>query len=168
MGKGLSKLKVAGSIVAGAIVGFGAGLLLAPKSGKETRENVKDKAETVKDEIQLRYYEIKDKVVETAEKVQDEISDTKEDIKEKVIETAEKVHEDIVEKTDEIKEKVKGKVSSIKSHKEKDKLLKTKDIKDADTADYEIEYYEVLNEASDEEDINSEATTIKNDSDELK
>lgn len=166
MGNGLSKIKVAGSILAGAIVGFGAGILLAPKSGKETRENVLDKAETVKDEIQLRYYEIKDKVVETAEKMQDEITDTKEEIKEKVIETAEKVHEDIVEKTDEIKEKVKGKVSSIKSHKEKDASLKAKDKTD-DENDSEIEFYEVLNEGSDEEDINSEATIIKKDSGEF-
>jgi gas vesicle protein len=54
----------------GVILGAIAGLFLAPKSGKETREELKHKAE-----------EIKDKAMATAEKVEKKAEETVEEIK---------------------------------------------------------------------------------------
>ena len=39
--------KVFGAFIAGALIGVGAGILLAPKSGKETRSDIKNKAKKI-------------------------------------------------------------------------------------------------------------------------
>lgn len=120
MKNSFSKGKTVLSILFGATIGVFIGILFAPKSGKETRNQINSKAEAVKEGINYKTYELKEKVVEKAEKVQDDIAEIKEELKEKVLETAERVQEEISVKTDELKEKVKEKVHAIKSTKEYD------------------------------------------------
>lgn len=74
----VSKLAV-GAII-GAATGVVAGILTAPKSGKETREDIKDKATEAKDKVLTR----KDDLVFTAEEIAD-------DIRTKTVETIQSV-----------------------------------------------------------------------------
>lgn len=74
----VSKLAV-GAII-GAATGVVAGILTAPKSGKETREDIKDKATEAKDKVLTR----KDDLVFTAEEIAD-------DIRTKAVETIQSV-----------------------------------------------------------------------------
>ncbi len=46
------------ALVGGAILGFGAALLLAPKSGRETRESLKGYAQKVEDEVAAKVKDI--------------------------------------------------------------------------------------------------------------
>lgn len=47
----MSKLKVAIGAAVGAVVGFTAGILTAPKSGKQTRDDIKHAAAIAKDTV---------------------------------------------------------------------------------------------------------------------
>lgn len=115
-----SKGKTVIAILFSATIGVILGILFAPKSGKETRNQINGKTEAIREEINYKTHELKERVVEKAERVQEDISEIKEDIKEKVIETAEKVQVEILSKTDDIKEKVKEKVTALKPNKEED------------------------------------------------
>jgi gas vesicle protein len=57
------------SFLAGAVVGGGIALLLAPQSGERTRRQLKRMAEDVKEKTEDCYDEIKDKAAEIIEKV---------------------------------------------------------------------------------------------------
>jgi len=86
------KAKVAQYLAVGigavATAGLATGILLAPKSGKETRENIKKKAvstvETIKDTVNKNVDKIKDTVENTEKELNDvvnDISEKKEDVK---------------------------------------------------------------------------------------
>jgi gas vesicle protein len=51
-----------GGLVVGSVIGAAAGILLAPKSGKETREDIKNKAEEIRDKGQEALDTAKEKV----------------------------------------------------------------------------------------------------------
>lgn len=105
--------RLAIGIGAGAAAGFVAGILLAPKSGKETREDIKEKAEEVventKETVTGKARSLKESTVEAVKGISNvlkEVHDKKaavdEDLKEggrdaaKVIhETSEKIAEDL-------------------------------------------------------------------------
>jgi len=55
------------SFVLGGIVGAGIALLLAPQSGKETREKIKNLAEDAKDKATGYAKQVKDRVASTVE-----------------------------------------------------------------------------------------------------
>jgi len=55
------------SFILGGIVGAGIALLLAPQSGKETREKIKGLAEDVKDKATGYARQVKDRVASTVE-----------------------------------------------------------------------------------------------------
>jgi len=57
-----------------ALTGFIAGLLLAPKSGKETRENMR-----------TSYFEMKDKILENLSQIKDITKDTYENVVNSVV-----------------------------------------------------------------------------------
>ncbi|MGL5295628.1 MAG: YtxH domain-containing protein [Culicoidibacterales bacterium] len=79
--------------VLGAAAGAVAGVLLAPKSGKETRENLAEKAEELK-------------------------TMTPDEIKEKALEKAEELKEKALEKAEELKEKAAISLDGAKDHLE--------------------------------------------------
>jgi gas vesicle protein len=65
------------SFLIGAMVGGGIALLVAPKSGKRTREQLKMMAGDAKERAEGYYEEMKDKAAEATEKVQGYYQDAK-------------------------------------------------------------------------------------------
>lgn len=94
-------------ILVGAVAGVLAGLLTAPKSGKETREDIKNKAKDVKGSAERK---LKD-----AHKELGHLSDeAKSKAKELQGKAKDEMHE-LSAKAEELKVRVKGAITSIKS-----------------------------------------------------
>lgn len=89
-------LKVTAGLMAGLTIGGAAGLLFAPKSGKETREDIKEVYDEEKAKVKNSYDEKKEKVEEKKDKLV-------EGAKKQVSKAAEKVET----KAGKIKEKTK-------------------------------------------------------------
>ena len=103
----MGKMKKFGLFAAGAALGAGLGLLLAPKSGEETRKDLKRKIEDLLDQIQ--YIDIDDVKKEFNKKVSDiklELADLD---KEKVLEIAQEKGESLKGKAEELVELAKEK-----------------------------------------------------------
>ncbi len=64
-------------VATGALIGSAAGILLAPKSGKETREDIKDKSIEIKDKISDNIEDTKCKVEESKLKIKEYLSKRK-------------------------------------------------------------------------------------------
>jgi gas vesicle protein len=73
----MSKGKFALGALVGAAVGFVAGVLTAPKSGKETRADIKEKATEYKDVAGKKADEVKTKAEEVVEDVKVKAEDLK-------------------------------------------------------------------------------------------
>lgn len=56
-----AKVATAG-VVLGAVTGAVSGVLLAPKSGKETREDIKDASQQIVEKINMKTVDVKDKM----------------------------------------------------------------------------------------------------------
>ncbi|CZR97252.1 MULTISPECIES: YtxH domain-containing protein [unclassified Clostridioides] len=56
-----AKVATAG-VVLGAVTGAVSGVLLAPKSGKETREDIKDASQQIVEKINIKTVDVKDKM----------------------------------------------------------------------------------------------------------
>lgn len=69
------------SVVIGAVSGFVAGILLAPKSGKETREDLKRKAQDVKDKSVDGYERVSGEVKAGSKKLKTLAEDSLDNIK---------------------------------------------------------------------------------------
>lgn len=94
-------------IIIGAIAGVLAGFLTAPKSGKETREDLKKKANEVKGSAERK---LKD--------AYKELGSLSDDAKKKAKQLGGKAKDemdDLAKKADDLKEKVKSAITSIKS-----------------------------------------------------
>jgi gas vesicle protein len=65
------------SFLAGAAVGGAIALLMAPKSGKKTRQQLKRMARDAQEKAEDYYDEVKDKATEVTEKVQDYYQEAK-------------------------------------------------------------------------------------------
>lgn len=61
-----AKIATAG-VVLGAVTGAVSGVLLAPKSGKETREDIKDASQQIAEKINMKTVDVKGKVSEKLE-----------------------------------------------------------------------------------------------------
>lgn len=94
-------------IVLGALAGVVTGLLTAPKSGKETREDLKNKAGELKGSAERR---LKDAHKELG-KLSDEVKTKGKDLQGKAKDEV----EELGKKADELKERVKAAITSIKS-----------------------------------------------------
>ncbi|HZP55719.1 MAG TPA: YtxH domain-containing protein [Candidatus Saccharimonadales bacterium] len=95
-----------GALVAGA-VGYVAGLLTAPKSGKETREDISDKV-----------HEVKDEAVEQLQNLQLELDSLIKDSKEKTVNLSSKAREEFNEaviRAKDAKNKVATLLKSVKA-----------------------------------------------------
>lgn len=73
----MSKAKVGLGVIIGAAAGVVAGILTAPKSGKETRADIKAKAKDVKSKANAKATEAKAKATEVKEAVKDKAVDLK-------------------------------------------------------------------------------------------
>ncbi|MCA9301511.1 YtxH domain-containing protein [Candidatus Nomurabacteria bacterium] len=103
----MAKRRFGLGIIIGAIAGVVAGLLTAPKSGKETRDDIKNKAMDVKGVAERR---LKD-----AHKELCELSDEAKKKTVKLQGKASKELEELISKADALKDKIKIAITSIKS-----------------------------------------------------
>lgn len=76
----LKKAKVAGITVLGASAGALAGILLAPKSGKETRNDISTKSTEIKNTIVKKSTDMKENITEQVSKRKSDINEAKEKI----------------------------------------------------------------------------------------
>ena len=89
-----------GKFVAGAAVGAGLGLLFAPKSGKETREDLKKKFEEVKEQVKsIKAEDVKKSIVKKVDELQKELKDLD---KEKALKIAKQKATKIQKKAEEL------------------------------------------------------------------
>ncbi|MDB5162876.1 MAG: exported protein of unknown function [Candidatus Saccharibacteria bacterium] len=79
----MAKGNLAIGAVIGAIAGFVSGVLLAPKSGKETRQEIKDGANKAKDVTVEKAEELKGKATKIANDVSDKAKDVAGDVEAK-------------------------------------------------------------------------------------
>ena len=89
-----------GKVVAGAAIGVGLGVLFAPKSGKETRNDIKEKVKT------LTSKEYQDEFKRKLKELESEIKSLD---KEKVLNIAKKKSAELKEKAEELIEMAKAK-----------------------------------------------------------
>jgi gas vesicle protein len=82
-------------LILGAATGAVAGLLLAPASGKETRENISDKASELKSDLDRKFNELSQKIQdldgESIAEFKEKFNDVKESVKEKYDQMSAKV-----------------------------------------------------------------------------
>lgn len=119
-----------GLIAAGALAGAAAGVLLTPKSGKENREELKNKMGELLDKVKnINSNDVKNKFNKKIKEIEKEIKSLD---KEQVIEIAKKKSEDIKTKVNDLVSlaKEKGDESLEKTTKElKEKAINvTKDV----------------------------------------
>lgn len=80
----MSKAKGVLGLVIGAIAGFVSGILVAPKSGKETRADIKEAGQKAKDNLAKEANKVSDTVVTETQKVKDLAEEKFQDAKDKV------------------------------------------------------------------------------------
>jgi gas vesicle protein len=68
----------------GALIGAGVALLLAPRSGKETQEELRRSFERVRSAAEERVEDVRESVVETVERTRDRFSDQVDSVREVV------------------------------------------------------------------------------------
>ena len=89
-----------GKFLAGAAVGAGLGILFAPKSGKETRADIKKKIDEIIEQAkQLKAEDVKEMIVKKVNELQAELKDLD---KEKVLKNAKKKAKKIQKKAEEL------------------------------------------------------------------
>lgn len=82
MPKSINNIVKKVGVVASAVgAGVLAGLMLAPKSGKETRKDIKDKLDETKDNIENKVGEMKDDIKEKSENVKKDIQEKVDNLK---------------------------------------------------------------------------------------
>lgn len=100
-----------GKFLVGMGIGAGLGILFAPKSGKETREDLKKMLEKLVDEVKnIDVKEVKDEFLKKVEEIKNEIEDLD---KEKVMKIAKEKAEMLKKKTNELVELTKEKGTPV-------------------------------------------------------
>ena len=86
--------------IAGVAVGVGIGVLFAPKSGKETREDISNKVkELIEEAKKLDFDDVKDMITKKAREIEQELKDLD---KEKVLKIAKEKAEAIQKKANDL------------------------------------------------------------------
>jgi len=98
----MSKVGIALGTVVGAVGGFVTGILIAPKSGKETRAEIKGDVVKAKDVTVEKAEEIKDKASQVATDVAEKAKDVVGDVTGKAKHAA----QDVTSKAEELKNRV--------------------------------------------------------------
>lgn len=100
-----------GKFVAGMVVGAGLGVLFAPKSGAETRKELKIKLDELINNIkEIDIKEVRDSFVKKIDEIKNELADLD---KEKVLTIAKKKAEDIKNKLDDLMTEAKEKATPV-------------------------------------------------------
>lgn len=95
----MSKHSSLSKFIVGAGIGFGVGLLVAAKSGKETRKDIKNKFEELEDKLRnLSYDDLKDGAIEKLDELKVKINELDQEkaselIKDKVLDIKDKLTE---------------------------------------------------------------------------
>ncbi len=108
----MAKKKFGLGIILGAIVGVVAGFLTAPKSGKETREDIKKKAHEVKGSAERKLKDAHKELGVIADDARTKGKELKGKAKDEM--------DELATKAEELKEKVKSAITSIKSGDDED------------------------------------------------
>lgn len=117
----MSKAGIALGTVVGAIGGFVTGILVAPKSGKETREDIKNGADRAKDISLEKAEELKEKTSQVASDVAEKAKGVVGDVGDR----AKNVAEDVTSKAEEVKGRVEQAVEGAKKgYAKKPKTIK--------------------------------------------
>ena len=115
-----------GSFLAGALVGAGLGVLFAPKSGAETRRELKEKFDELVAKIkEIDVKEVRDSFLNKVEEIKKELSELD---KEKVVEIAKQKAEDIKFKVDELASEAKEKATPVVQKAANDLRQKTAEV----------------------------------------
>ena len=100
-----------GKFIFGAAIGAAAGILLAPKSGKETREDLKKAIDDAIAKIKnIDVKEVKENFTNKIEEIKKEVSELD---KEKVVAIAKEKANDIKDKLDDLVEEAKEKATPV-------------------------------------------------------
>ena len=100
-----------GKFIAGAAIGVGLGVLFAPKSGEETRKELKEKFEELVQKVkELDMNEVRDAFLKKIDNIKAELADLD---KEKVLEIAKEKAEAIKTKLDELAKDAKEKATPV-------------------------------------------------------
>lgn len=97
----MAKSKVALGAAIAAVAGFVTGVLLAPKSGKETQKEVKEAANAAKDKAVSEYKAVRNTVEAKASKAKKAVEQKSKQVKAKATEIA----EEAIEKAESLKNK---------------------------------------------------------------
>jgi len=96
----MSKKKGLGKLFAGVAIGSALGVLFAPKTGKDTRADLKKKLDEMLDKVKdIDAKEVKENIESKIEEIKEELTDLD---KEKVLEIAKTKAKQIQEKTEEL------------------------------------------------------------------
>lgn len=115
-----------GKLLAGVGIGVGLGMLFAPKSGAETRKDIKDQADKLGKKIKdIDLNEVKDDLVREYEKLKKELSNMD---AEKAKKLATKKVQELTDKANELVEMAKAKSSPMIEKTAKDVKRKLADL----------------------------------------
>jgi gas vesicle protein len=117
----MAKAKVLLGTIIGVAAGFVAGVLTAPKSGKETRAELKKKAEDKKAEAIAKGKEVRHKAGDVAEDVVTKAEKVTGEAADKVVSAPEKASDVVVDKTKELKARSSGIAKDAKAAIKKNK-----------------------------------------------
>ncbi|MDL2310616.1 YtxH domain-containing protein [Peptostreptococcaceae bacterium OttesenSCG-928-C18] len=109
--------KIALGTVAGTLAGITAGVLFAPKSGEETRQDIKEFASDASESVKENLSTMKDTVIYKTEEIVGDIKDKYDEFKERGVTELEKASdevEDVKEKAEKVKKTVKNAAEEIK------------------------------------------------------
>ena len=121
-----SKKSGFGKFLAGIGIGAGLGILFAPKSGKETRDDLKRKLDDFVDEVRsIDINEVKDEFLKKVDEIKTEIEDLD---KEKVLKIAQEKAETLKKKANELVELAKEKGTPVLEKVADDVRLKAIDV----------------------------------------
>ncbi len=96
----MSKKKGLGKLFAGVAIGSALGVLFAPKTGKDTRADLKKKLDEMLEKVKdIDAKEVKENIQNKIEEIKEELADLD---KEKALEIAKKKAKQIQEKTEEL------------------------------------------------------------------
>ncbi|HHX68730.1 MAG: YtxH domain-containing protein [Miniphocaeibacter sp.] len=108
--------------VAGTLIGVAAGVLFAPKSGEETRQDIADLAKDTSDQVKEGIHVAKDNIVQKTEEITGDIKDKYAEFKDRgytEIERVQDLTEDLVEVAKDAKDEAKEVIVEAKDDAEK-------------------------------------------------
>lgn len=100
-------MRKATAFIYGALLGAAAGILWAPRSGKETRELLRQKADELIEQGLENYESQRERLIETIESSRKNILERSEELKQRIQEAREKIMEQVDAATEAAREKIK-------------------------------------------------------------